>query len=55
MYWICFIVAARNWLGAISQFQGFFKEMELASDFQQHSKASVLMLLIMFPEVFHLG
>ena len=39
----------------MSQFQGFFKEMELASDFQQHSKASVLMLLIMLSEVFHLG
>ena len=40
----------------MSQFQGFFfKEMELASDFQQHDKASVLKLLTMFPEVFHLG
>ena len=37
---------------SVSSKDFFFKEMELATDFQLHDKASVLILLIVFKKYF---
>ena len=37
------------------QTQGFLKEIEFETSFQVHNKASVLMSLILFQQLFYLG